>query len=85
MIKLDELIAEFKKQNGNVSYSLKELLQGMHQKIDNNNKELSEKLDKINICVTEKVETKASKAMVIGMFSFAITLIGALAGYAILK
>ena len=62
-------IQEFQRQNGNVTYTIKELLAGLHVKVDKMN---------------DKLSTKASKKMVIGMFGALLTIIGLLAGYGLL-
>ena len=52
---MDDLIENFKKQNGNVTYTTKELIQALHEKIDTKFTELEAKLDtKADTCVVDK-------------------------------
>jgi len=45
---MKEEIEQWRKNNGNVTYSMKELLQGMHVKIDDNHKDIINMIDSIN-------------------------------------
>jgi len=65
---MKEEIEKFKKDNGNISYTVKELIQGLHVKVDNLN---------------DKMASKASKKMVIGMYGTLFTLIAALASFVV--
>ena len=62
-------IEEFQRQNGNVTYTIKELIQGLHIKVDK---------------ISDRLEKKASKKMVVGMFGTLLTIIGLLTGYGLL-
>jgi len=63
-------LEEWRKNNGNVTYTTKELIQGLHVKVD--------KMVCKDDCMRRQ---KNLKVMIIGMFSFCISLIGALTGY----
>ena len=65
-------LEEWRKDNGNVTYTVKELLQGLHVKFDRQDEK----------CLRRN---KDVKIMVIGMFGFTITLVGALASYVFLR
>ena len=73
---LKEEIQEFQQQNGNVSYTTKELIQGLHVK-----------MDKMKTDFTAQPGKCASKFVTQDLFSKAwwvlFVLIGALAGYTI--
>lgn len=64
---MKEEIEEWKKINGNgVTYTVKELIQALHIKTDK---------------ITQSMETKASKKMVLGMYGASTGLLGALTYY----
>ena len=71
-------IAEWKKHNGNVTYSVKELLQGIHIKID----KIQDTMVTQHTCSRR---VSVTRKMVIGMFGLLFTLIGSLAGYVFYK
>ena len=45
---MKEDIEEFKKRNGNITYTNKEIVMGIAQKIDNNYEKLSKQIEKVN-------------------------------------
>jgi len=67
---VEELIREFQKHNGNITYSVKELVQALHTKLDLKANERD--------CLRRKEDVKR---MTIGMTSFIIALLGGLAYY----
>ena len=64
-----EEIDKWKKENGNVTYTIKELIQALHIKVDAN---------------TEKLDFMASKKMVIGIYTSLLGLLGALSYYVLI-
>lgn len=78
---MDDLIKEFQSQNGNVTYTTKELIQGLHVKMDRMNEGLNNRVI-VADCIRRKSDIIR---MVIGMFSFTISCIGALAYYVLMR
>ena len=62
----------WRKDNGNVTYTVKELLQGLHVKFDKQDAK----------CLSRNKDTKY---MVVWMFGLLFSLIGALASYVFLR
>ena len=55
---MDEELKQFQEQNGTVNYTTKELVQGLHSKIDNSFEKLDKKID-----VTIKARERNSTAI----------------------
>ena len=89
---MNDMIQKFKKKNGNKDYNEIELLQIMHEKLDENKKEASESRRKIydKIETLVRVEecdkkTKGLQGMIIGIYGLLFILLGALTGYVVYK
>jgi len=77
---MKEEIEKFKRTNGNVTYSTKELIGALHEKID----DINHKLDGM-VCTSDCLRRKQSVLTYVNrMYGILFTLLSALAGYVLL-
>jgi hypothetical protein len=91
-LSMDDLIKNFKQKNGNKLYDPIQLMQAVHEKIDNNYKDIINKLGNIYKRLEGYVKaddcnlkSEGLKKMILGIYGLIILLLGGLTGFVVFK